>query len=40
MPGADGVYRQVERCGGVCNESENHQTADSERPVVERMSAS
>lgn len=40
MPGADGVYRQVERCGRVCYKSENHQTADSARPFVERMIAS
>lgn len=40
MPGADGVYRQVERCGRVCYKSENHQTADSARPFVERMMAS
>lgn len=39
-PGADGVYRQVERCGRVCYKSENHQTADSARPFVERMIAS
>ena len=39
MPGADGVYRQVERCGRVCYKSENHQTADSARPFVERMIA-
>ena len=36
----DGVYRQVERCGRVCYKSENHQTADSARPFVERMIAS
>ena len=40
MPGADGVYRQVERCGRVCYKSDNHQTADSARPFVERMIAS
>lgn len=40
QPGADGVYRQVERCGRVCYKSENHQTADSARPFVERMIAS
>ena len=40
MPGADGVYRQVEHCGRVCYKSENHQTADSARPFVERMIAS
>lgn len=40
QPGLDGVYRQVERCGRVCYKSENHQTADSARPFVERMIAS
>ena len=40
QPGVDGVYRQVERCGRVCYKSENHQTADSARPFVERMIAS
>ena len=40
QPGVDGVYRQVERCGRVCYKSENHQTADSARPFVERMMAS
>ena len=40
QPGADGVYRQVERCGRVCYKSENHQTADSARPFVERLIAS
>lgn len=40
QPGTDGVYRQVERCGRVCYKSENHQTADSARPFVERMIAS
>lgn len=38
--GVDGVYRQVERCGRVCYKSENHRTADSARPFVERMIAS
>jgi thymidylate synthase (FAD) len=40
QPGVDGVYRQVERCGRVCYKSENHQTADSARPFVERLIAS
>lgn len=40
QPGTDGVYRQVERCGRVCYKSENHQTADSARPFVERMISS
>lgn len=40
QPGTDGVYRQVECCGRVCYKSENHQTADSARPFVERMIAS
>lgn len=36
-PGLDGVYRQIERVGRVCYKSEDHQTADSARPFVERM---
>ncbi len=36
-PGLDGMYRQIERVGRVCYKSENHQTADSARPFVERM---
>lgn len=36
-PGIDGVYRQIERVGRVCYKSEDHQTADSARPFVERM---
>lgn len=36
-PGMDGIYRQVERCGRVCYKSENHVTAESARPFVERM---
>lgn len=36
-PGLDGIYRQVERAGRVCYKSEDHQTADSARPFVERM---
>lgn len=35
--GLDGVYRQIERVGRVCYKSEDHQTADSARPFVERM---
>lgn len=35
--GIDGIYRQIERAGRVCYKSENHQTADSARPFVERM---
>lgn len=37
QPGIDGVYRQIERVGRVCYKSEDHQTADSARPFVERM---
>ena len=36
-PGLDGIYRQVERAGRVCYKSEDHRTADSARPFVERM---
>lgn len=36
-PGIDGIYRQVERAGRVCYKSEDHQTADSARPFVNRM---
>lgn len=36
-PGAEGIYRQVERCGRVCYKSEDHATAGSARPFVERM---
>lgn len=36
-PGIDGIYRQIERVGRVCYKSEDHQTADSARPFVERM---
>lgn len=36
-PGTDGIYRQIERVGRVCYKSEDHQTADSARPFVERM---
>ncbi len=36
-PGLDGVYRQVERAGRVCYKSEDHRTAESARPFVERM---
>ena len=36
-PGLDGVYRQVERAGRVCYKSEDHCTAESARPFVERM---
>lgn len=36
-PGLDGIYRQIERVGRVCYKSEDHQTADSARPFVERM---
>ena len=36
-PGIDGIYRQVERAGRVCYKSEDHCTAESARPVGERM---
>jgi thymidylate synthase (FAD) len=36
-PGLDGVYRQVERAGRVCYKSEDHRTAESDVPFVERM---
>ncbi len=36
-PGVDGIYRQVERAGRVCYKSEDHCTAESARPFVERM---
>ena len=36
-PGISGVYKQVERVGRVCYKSEDHTTADSARPFVERM---
>ncbi len=35
--GIDGVYKQIERVGRVCYKSEDHTTADSARPFVERM---
>lgn len=35
--GIDGVYKQIERVGRVCYKSEDHRTADSARPFVERM---
>jgi thymidylate synthase complementing protein thyX len=36
-PEMDGIYRQVERAGRVCYKSEDHCTAESARPFVERM---
>lgn len=36
-PGLDGIYKQIERVGRVCYKSEDHQTADSAKPFVERM---
>lgn len=36
-PGISGVYKQIERVGRVCYKSEDHTTADSARPFVERM---
>lgn len=36
-PGLDGIYKQIERVGRVCYKSEDHRTADSARPFVERM---
>jgi thymidylate synthase (FAD) len=36
-PGENGIYRQIERAGRVCYKSEDHQTADSARPFVDRM---
>ena len=36
-PGMDGIYRQVERAGRVCYKSEDHCTAESAHPFVERM---
>lgn len=36
-PGPDGIYKQIERVGRVCYKSEDHRTADSARPFVERM---
>ncbi len=35
--GLSGVYKQVERVGRVCYKSEDHTTADSAQPFVERM---
>lgn len=36
-PGEIGIYQQIERAGRVCYKSEDHATADSARPFVERM---
>lgn len=36
-PGLAGVYRQIERVGRVCYKSEDHATATSAQPFVERM---
>lgn len=36
-PGVAGVYRQIERVGRVCYKSEDHTTATSAQPFVERM---
>lgn len=36
-PGVDGIYKQIERVGRVCYKSEDHTTADSAKPFVERM---
>ncbi|MGI6242097.1 MAG: FAD-dependent thymidylate synthase [Prevotella sp.] len=36
-PGINGIYRQIERAGRVCYKSENHRSADSAKPFVERM---
>lgn len=36
-PGINGIYKQIERAGRVCYKSENHITADSAKPFVERM---
>ena len=35
--GISGVYKQIERVGRVCYKSEDHTTADSAQPFVERM---
>lgn len=37
QPGVAGVYKQIERVGRVCYKSEDHTTADSAQPFVERM---
>ena len=36
-PGVAGIYRQIERVGRVCYKSEDHTTATSAQPFVERM---
>lgn len=38
--GIEGIYKQIERVGRVCYKSEDHTTADSAEPFVERMIAS
>lgn len=38
--GIEGIYKQIERVGRVCYKSEDHITADSAKPFVERMIAS
>lgn len=35
--GEQGIYTQIERAGRVCYKSEDHATADSAKPFVERM---
>lgn len=35
--GEAGIYKQIERAGRVCYKSEDHATADSAKPFVERM---
>lgn len=37
QPGVSGVYKQIERVGRVCYKSEDHTTADSAQPFVDRM---
>lgn len=38
--GIEGIYKQIERAGRICYKSEDHITADSAKPFVERMIAS
>lgn len=38
--GEMGIYQQIERAGRVCYKSEDHATANSAKPFVERMIAS
>lgn len=38
--GLQGIYQQIEKAGRVCYKSENHLTATSAKPFVERLIAS